>query len=225
MTNPPYFPRTKPDKADWIANFSSKLTADPARYGQTAGVATAVAAVALTLATAYAVSIDPATRTSPTVAAANAAFAAAEAEIRPIATEISASLGVTDEAKLDIGVTLRSTNRTPRVAPATAPALVLDSQTPGIANMRWSNPEAPASKAAPLGCSGVEIVGGYALAAGAVPDTLPTLLNPTRNPFVLDTGGHEGKTCRLWARWVSTSGNNGRKTYSAWSPVLTFVVG
>lgn len=100
----PYIPAADPAFAAWLDNFSALLTAAPATYGQTSGVAAAVAAVTATWDAAYALVTSPSTKTKDTVQAKNVARINALAEVKPVAQQISLNQGVLASDKVAIGV-------------------------------------------------------------------------------------------------------------------------
>lgn len=225
MQNPTYIPNKQADRNAWIANFDTLLTAAPGDYGSTPPEAVAVSAVVAPYQAAYATAIAPSTRTPAAIAAKDQLEAAALAVIRPLATQISANLAVTSEAKTAIGVTVRSSGRSPVSAPTVAPTLVLDGQTPGVANLRYGNAENPDSKAAPFGCVGVDLDVGYGATPEAAASALAYVGRFTKSPLRLDVQGQSGRHCAVRVRWATRNGLQGVAQYSPYSPAVTFVVG
>lgn len=224
MRNPPYIPTQDQPLAEWASNFSNLLTASPATYGLTAGDATAVASAVGAYTTALTTVLTPETKTPPAVAAKNEARADMLAIVQPKAVLISGNASVSAENKTAIGVTVRSSVRTPVVAPTVAPLLSVDSVNTNTVRLRYANAETPTSKAAPLGCGGVELVAVY----GATPTPDVNNASPigalTKSPGVISTAGHTGEMITIWARWRTKNGIQGGVVgYSPWSTPVTVV--
>lgn len=210
---------------DWLSNFSTLITAAPTDYGLTSGDASTIAAAVDAYSDAYALTVDPATRTSPAIAAKDAAKSAALVVVRPFAMFINARAATTDEQRGDLGLTIRKTVPTPIPAPTTAPALSLVSLVPGLANLQYADPATPTSKAKPFGATGVQLY----KALGTVPAIDPAQATfdavYTKSPLQLPfAGGDVGKVCTVFARYVTRSGPAGVAQVGPWSAPLTFNV-
>lgn len=224
MTSPSYIPTTIALLIPWATNFATLLTAAPGDYGLTAGDASAAQTSVDNYVTAQNTALNPPTRTSATIAAASQAKADMLAVIRPRAVLISQNASVTDEAKADIGVTIRSSVRTPVTAPTVAPVLSLIGVRTNAVDLRYLNAETPNSKAAPRGCGGVELVIFYGSSPNPTPEMGVLVASPTKSPAVIDTSGHSGQTATVWARWRTKNGVQGGKVgYSPYSAPLVFV--
>ena len=222
---PTYIPAKDADFANWLLNFSTLLTAAPVTYGLTAPDATAVAAQETAFSAAYALAIDPGTRTAATVAAKDAARAAAEAVVRPYAVQISLDAGVLPADKVAIGVTLRSTTPTPIPAPTTAPVLGIVSQIAGRATISYRDASLPSGKAKPFGAIGMEVYVTLGTAPSVSPDSAQYRGTITKSPNGLTFGPTDsGKTATVWGRWVTRSGPAGTAQVGPWSAALSFVV-
>lgn len=221
----PYIPSRNADFANWLANFASLLTAAPATYGSTAPVALEVQTAADTFAAAFELSTNPATRTSPTVAATNAAKADALLTVRPVAVQISRNPAVTDENKLTIGVNLPNPSRTPVPPPTDAPSLTLESASPGVINLRTNIAGSTSGKAKPAGAVGIELRGTYGTAPAVDPTAAAPLTTLTKSPAQIATNpARTGQLLTLWGRYVTRSGPGGMAQAGPWSAALTVVV-
>lgn len=224
MTNPAYIPTRDAPLGDWATNFSNLLTASPATYGLTAGDATTVASAVDAYTTALATATAPETRTPPAIAAKNEARADMLAIVQPRAVLISSNASVSAENKTAIGVTVRSSVRTPVVAPSVAPLLSVDSVNTNTVSLRYANAETPTSKAAPRGCAGCDIVGVYGTSPTPDVSNAQPLAALTKSPGVISTSGHTGETLTIWARWRTARGvQGGAVGYSPWSNPVTVV--
>lgn len=224
MQNPPYYPTRITDLLPWAGNFATLLTANPATYGLTVGDASACQAAYDAWEPVQAQALEPATRTSAIVAQAAQLRADMAAVLQPRATLISQNASVTAEDKTAIGVTLRSSVRTPVTAPTVAPLLSLEAVRTNAVAIRYANAETPNSKAAPRGCGGVEIVGVYGTAPATDPTEGAILGRITKSPGQINTAGHQGQTLTIWCRWVTKNGiAGGQVGYSPFSIPLVVV--
>lgn len=221
---PPYIPPKDALFATWLANFSALLTATPTDFGLEAADAVAVDAVNTTFQAAYTLSQDPATRTSPTVAAKDVARASAEAVVRPYAVQISRNSAVTDANKANIGVTIPSLVPTPIAAPTVAPVVSLESATHGT--MRLAYKAAGASgKSKPFGAIGVEIFRSIGTVAATDPAQAAYNGTVTKSPFRQTFAAEDaGKICTYFARFVTRSGPDGVAQTGPWSGAVNVTV-
>lgn len=224
MRNPPYIPARIADLQAWGANFNALLNANPASFGLTSGDAAAVEAAFDAWNAVQVQALDPGTRTPALVAQAADLKADFLAVVRPRAVLISQNASVSPENKTAIGVTLRSSVRTPVTAPAVAPLLSLVAVGTNMVQIRYANAETPNSKAAPLGCGGVEVWGVFGEAAASDPSEGAVLTTMTKSPGVIPTPGQKGKYLTLWSRWRTKQGvQGGQVGYSPFSDPLVVV--
>lgn len=219
-----YIPSKDADFNDWLLNFSTLLTASPTTYGLTAPDAVVVAGVQSTWASAYSTAINPSTRTPAAVAAKDAARASAEAIVRPYAVNISLNPSVTNESKVDIGVTVRSNIPTPIPAPVIPPSIELLSALP-LQQQLQIRPIGSTSKAKPQGCIAIEI----ARSVGTVPATDPAqlrIIGQYGKTPLLQTfeAAEQGKIVTYAARYRTRSGPAGVSQAGPWSALISFVV-
>lgn len=225
MPQSPYIPAKDADFDSWLLNFSALLTATPLAFGLTAPDAVEVAAVTTTWTTAYAAATNPATRTSPTVAAKDAARVAAEATVRPFATAISRNDAVTNANKVAIGVNLPNNAPVPIPPPTTAPALELKQGQPLAHVLAYKDTDLGNTKAKPYGSIGVQLWRNV----GAVPATDPAQCtyqgtwtkSPNRSEF---EPSQQGKIATYFARFVTRSGAGGVAYTGPWSAPLVLTV-
>lgn len=223
--NTDYIPPKDIDFNDWIANFSTLLTAAPTDYGLVAGDATAVAAVVATWAAAWALVQNPATKTAPAVADKDAARASAEALVRPFAVSISQNGGVSDMNKSSIGVTVRKVVPTPVPPPTTTPTLSLVSGSPLTHQLAYKDTSTPTTKSKPFGAIGIQIF----RAIGTVPAIDPAQADYynqwTKSPNNSTFGsGDVGKICTYFARWVTRGGPGGAVQTGPFSAPLALTI-
>lgn len=220
-----YIPSDNAGFSSWLANFSTLLSATPTLYGLLAADATAVAAQNTAYQAAYIASIDPTTRTSPTVAAAQAARASATAVVRPYAVRISLNAGVSDLNKSAIGVTIRKTIPTPIPAPTTTPALSLLAGTHLSHQLRYYDTTTPTSKSKPFGATGLEIWRNIGVTPATDPSQCTYYGSWTKSPnFSTFQAGDVGKNCTYFARWVTRGGPGGAAQVGPWGPALNLAI-
>lgn len=218
---PPYIPARDTDFNNWLANFSTLLTANPPLYGLTPVDAVAVAAAAADWLVAYNAAIDGTTRGPFTIANKDTTRTATEAIVRPYAQAISNNAGVLVADKVAIGVNPRTNTPTKIAAPTTNPVLSIFSAIQLVHQLRYRDELAsPTVKAKPYGVLQVQL---YATAS-ATPITDPAALDFvggfTKSPLQVEwQAGDAGKVAYYAARWVTRTGLVG-----PWSPVVSFTV-
>ena len=206
---PQYIPARDADFSLWLDNFADLIAGAPTSYGLTAGDATAITNQNNAFQAAYALAIDPSTRTTPTIAAKDAARASAEAVVRPFAIEIRNNSAVSIELKSGLGLTIPSTTPTPIPAPTVAPALSIQSAIPLQTTLQARQPGS-AGKAKPFGCIGVEIFVAVGTVAAVDPTQATYAFTATKTPFRYTYGsGDQGKVGTFFARYVTRSGPGG----------------
>ncbi len=221
----PYIPPRNANFQSWLLNFSTLLTAHPTDYGLAAGDATIVADVYTAWHTAFVAGTNPATRTSVTIAAMQAARAAATATVRPYAQAIAINGGVSDALKMGIGVNPRNPTRTPIPAPTTVPTLTLRFMTVLTAALAYSDVTLPSGKAKPSGAIGMQLHATIGTAVAVDPDAARNIGTFTKSPLTISYGaGDVGKVMTVWARWITKSGPAGVAQVGPWSSSLHFTL-
>lgn len=220
-----YIPATDAAFNDWQNNFADLLTADPTAYGEDAPTAAAVQAVTDDWNAAYALVVDPGTRTPSAVAAKDAARVAAEGTTRPVANRINANDAVTNAQRSDLGLTIRKTTRTPIPQPITAPNLALISAIPSQHKLSIRDTSTPTSKAKPFGVVASRLYAALSTDGG---ETFggPMLVNTcTKTPHWQDTSDYTpGDILRYSAEWQTRSGPNGVSQVGPTSGTLDVLV-
>jgi len=221
----PYIPAKDADFNNWLNNFSTLLTANPTTYGLTAPDAVAVASVTTTWNTAYETATNPDTRTSPAVAAKDAARASAEATVRPYAQQISKNAAVSTEDKTAIGVNIPNFSPVPIPPPTTFPQLGFRSATPLVHLLQYQDSELGTGKKKPFGAIGVEIWRSVGTVPATDPDQTTYYGQFTKSPLRVSFSADQvGKICTYFARWVTRSGPGGVAQTGPWSAPLTATV-
>jgi len=220
-----YIPASDPGFDAWIVNFSDLLTADPSAYGEDAGTAAAVQSVADAWVAAFALSSNPATRTSPTVAAKDAARYTAEQTVRPVAIRIRDNSAVTNAQRSDLGLTIPKVVPTPIPTPTSTANLGLTKATPLQHELQYSDTDLPDGKAKPFGAIGLELWRSVGVDAAVDPSQCDYYATATKSPFRVDfNSADRGKIATYFGRWVTRSGPGGIASKGPWSTSLTAYV-
>jgi len=220
-----YIPQSDSAFVAWLVNFASLLTADPSAVGETPAIALVVQNEADNFQLAYSTAIDPATRTAPTVAAKdNARFNATET-VRPVAIRIRNNQAVTDQQRLDYGLTIPKTVPTPIPQPSSFPILGLRNATPGRHKLQYSDSETPDGKAKPFGVIGIDIYRSVGTVSATDPAQARYMGTATKSPFISNFPSEDkGKVCTYFGRWVTRSGPGGLAQTGPWSAPLDVTV-
>lgn len=220
-----YIPAADADFDNWLVNFDTLLTADPTAYGEDAGTAAAVAAVTSAWSDAYLAATDPSTRTTPTVAAKDAARYTAEQTVRPVAIRIRDNASVTNAQRADLGLTIPKVVPTPIPAPTSVPILGFTKATPLQHELQYSDSDTPVGKAKPFGVIGLELYRSIGDVAATDPAQCTYYGTVTKSPFRVNfAAADQGKVCTYYARWVTRSGPAGVAQSGPWSSQLTAIV-
>lgn len=217
----PYIPPKDSMFANWLANFSTLLSAAPATYGQTSTTASQVATAASAFASAYALVTSPSTKTAQTVSNKNTVKFTTLALVRPVAQNISLNPGVSSAAKTAIGVNPRTSTPSPVTPPTSNPVLVVQSAANLSLILRYRDSAAsPSVKAKPYGVTSCRISALVSSTPVTDPTTLLFMAQGTKSPIVLTfPSSAGGKQVYLAAQWVTRSGG-----VSPWSPIIAFTV-
>jgi hypothetical protein len=139
----------------WTNTADALLTASPAAYQQTPAVATAYHTVSLAYVEAVAAMNDDAQKNKSLVAARDQAKKALLDFARPLYTAIQANPNVTYQAKVDMGIKVKSPP-SPIPAPGVVPTLSVASVFGRQVRLNIRNP-ITGKRAKPAGCVGVSL--------------------------------------------------------------------
>jgi hypothetical protein len=209
---PDYIPSNDPVLSAWANNFSEKIAATPGAYGLMASDAAAIAAAFDLFDDALAQVLDPATKTKSAVADKNAKKATMLATMRNYAQTIKRNRGVSNDAKIDLGLRVSDGSPTPIPAPTTVPVLAIASDMPLVQSVEFRDITTPDRKAKPEGVIGMMLVVVVAPAGAAVPnpENAPVHGIATRNPYrVQFTAEERGKVAYYFGRWITGAGKVG----------------
>lgn len=234
-TPAPYIPPTDSGLDGWITNFAALITADPGLYGLEPSDAVAIQSAADLFDASFQIAgtvglvpVSPGTKTRVTTAALNAQRAASLSVVRPYAIDIRNNLGVTNEDKADLGLTIPDPTPTPIPTPSTVPVLSLTFATPLQHTLRFSDQNTPDSRAKPFGAIACQVFRKIGVAVETDPDACFYLANFTKQPAVSTfESGDRGKIATYFARWITRGSHQGDSAPipGPWSdPVSMYVV-
>jgi hypothetical protein len=158
----------------------------------------------------YALTLDPATHTTPAVNAKNNARKVYEGAIRKFINEFETyNRYITDDQRLAIGLPVHKTTHTPVPVPSTIPEFTVDTSVIRDLTIHFQDKDSK-SKAKPFGVHGAEILWAILPAA---PTRIAELLRSgfdTNSPFTLKFDEEDrGKTVYFALRWENTRGEKG----------------
>lgn len=222
---PSYIPADDATLDAWSANFSGLITAAPTTYGLIAGDAVAIAAVVDPWHLAYVAATNPATRTSVTIAAKDAAKTLMLPVVRGYAQTISRDPSVDNGDKTAVGVNLPNSAR-PRIpAPTTQPTLALVAAVHNQQTLSYKDQTTPTTKAKPFGAIGIDLRQGIATTPFTDPTQCAPLGTITKSPTNIATSsGDVGKLATYFGRFVTRSGPGGVAQFGPWSAALTVAI-
>ena len=217
----PYIPRKQADFTNWLANFSTLITASPTLYGLTSGDATIIAGLNTQWVAAFTPVTSPTSKTAAAVSAKNTAYATIVPQIRTYAQAISNNPGVGSADKIAVGVNPKTSTPSPISPPASVPVLTIQAAGPGTLTVRYRDSAASVSvKGKPYGVKFVQIFGRASATPITVQDATSLLTQLTKSPGVLNLAGMTtGQQVYFWARYLLANGQ-----FSAWSTIVNFTV-
>ena len=116
-----YFPTTDSGVEQFTANFSGLISIDPAVYGLDSKIAADYSGLQKDFAAKLTAAVNPATRGRLSVFQKDEARKALVLITRKYAQQISKMVSVTDDQRVELGITIADTKRTPVPAPTTSP--------------------------------------------------------------------------------------------------------
>jgi hypothetical protein len=217
----PYIPAKDAALNNWLANFSTLITAAPPTYGLVTADATAIAAAVAAWLAAYTPTTSASTKTAAAVASKNTAKFTVLAIIRPYAQQVGNNAGVTSANKIALGLNPKTSTPSPVTPPASNPILTVQSAANLSIILRYRDSAGSVSvKSKPYGVKSCQI---FCLVS-ATPVTDPTVMllkaTATKSPLTVTfNSGDAGKQAYFAARWAIQTGQ-----YSPWSPIVNFTV-
>lgn len=224
----PYIPPRDVDLVTWADNFSALITASPSTYGLDAGDASTIAGLVATWDAAYALAVNPSTRTPVTIADKNTAKLAMLPVVRAYASQIRLNPGVANADKTALGLNLPNNSPAPIPAPATMPVITVVQNQPLRTLLKFRDELAsPTSRAKAPNSIGLELRALVSTTPGTDPDAAPYVGTFTKVPFFLDWDPTDaGKVVTFWGRWINRAGTIGinKAQVGPWSTGVTSTI-
>jgi hypothetical protein len=222
MANRDYVPHKDADLKPWVLNLSAKLTATPVAFGVTAAQATALAALVTTWVDALAVVEDPATKTRAAIAAKNAARAPLKAEARELARIINAFPSITNEQRIELGLTPRDGTISPINPPTECPSLRVVSAIGRILKIKLQGQDT-SRRGKPEGVAGATLFSFVGDEAPADIGQWKFEGSITRTEFDIEFAPSVAAGAKVWlcAFWFSPRSQSG----PACEPVAAYIAG
>lgn len=207
----PYIPPKDADLANWSQNFADLIDAAPSTYGLQPSDAATIVAANNAWQAAYALAVNPTTRTTVTVADKNTQKIAAVIIFRTYAAQIRLNPGVSNPDKLALGLNLPNNSPSPIPPPPTFPILGIASAGPGQHEIRYADSASPSARKKAANALQMQLVRGVAVAAIADPALCSFLANVTKQPYqsVFTDPADAGKVATYFARWSTRNGELG----------------
>ena len=211
------------DLRDWFVNFRDTINAGtPDGYGLSIEEAAAFTAAANGYIDAYAVATTPATRTTLTIEAKNTAKQAAVEQARKTVAICQTYVGMTNEKRDALRITIRDTSPSPIGPPTTSPVLTVDSVQGRVLNLRLRE-ENSTRRGKPAGVRGAWL---YVQVGGETPTEMSQMTfegatTRTDPQIVMDADVVAGTKVYVSACWVSPTDQPG----PACMPVATWTNG
>lgn len=205
-----YIPKSDDGFRNWLQNFSNLIQQDAARYGLQPPDAAVISGMYTDYNTVFALVQSPATRTPGLVLQKDAIKASSRASCRVYAQQIKANAGVSDQDKLQLGLHINDTTKTPVPVPASAPIMMINGSFSGEHMLRYADENTPASRRKPPGVQFIEVYMTIATGADPVQSHSTSLGLYGRQPIkVGQDQENAGKTATYFGRWVNTRGEKG----------------
>lgn len=205
-----YIPNSDDGFRNWLQNFSNLIQQDAARYGLQPPDAAVISGMYTDFDTVFALVQSPATRTPGLVLQKDAIKASSKASCRVYAQQIKANAGVSDQDKLQLGLHINDTTKTPVPVPSSAPIMMITGSFSGEHILRYADETTPASRRKPAGVQFIEVYMTIATGADPVQSHSTSIGLYGRQPITVSQDQADaGKTATYFGRWVNTRGEKG----------------
>lgn len=205
-----FIPTKEADAAAWMVTFAAGLSAAPGTYFISSPDAAAIQAEVDAFVDALAVVMDPAQRTTVTVAIKDGCRTSAEQICRQFASLIKYNSGISDADKIAVGVRPVNNSRSTVNVPGTSPLLNIIAATPSAQTLRYADSLTPDKAAKPFGATQIQIFVAIGTAPVADPSAAQFYGAFTKNPVaVAFDAADDGKMATYFGRWASRRGDTG----------------
>ncbi len=202
--------------------FADGIAANVSLYQLTQPDADAISAAVQEFVEKYAVWNNPATRTSGSLEAKDASKFSALGICRVFYRQIQINNGISNENKVNIGVTPLSNGRTRRNCPQTSPALSIVASTPAAQTVQFRDSTDLTRRALPMGATMCQLfVEVGAANAQTFDETKARFVgNYTTSPMaVIFDDAERGKQATYFARWGGK-----RNEFGQWSLPVSMTI-
>ena len=214
---PDFIPASDADFDGWLQTFVDYVVANATALGASPAEVTALQGVQTDWDAKFPASNTAFAASLAATQAKSDSRVAGEAFIRPFVGRLQSSPSVTDAQRQSLGVTVRSTTRTPVGPPSSKPLGTVDTSQRLRHTIAFVDESTPNSRAKPEGVQGCEIWTKVGDPAPGGPNDVHYLALDTRTPYVAEfEAGDAGKTAHYMLRWISTRGEPG-----PWSPTVS----
>jgi hypothetical protein len=205
-----FIPTRDGDLNLWAVNFDTLITANPVVYGLTPADAAFIHFYVDAFTTALQAASDPSTRGPASVAAKDGAKAAMLDIIRTYARQIRDNLGIGNEDKVALGLTIPDLIPSPIPAPSSTPILAILGATPLSHTIRYADSNMPNGRSKPFGAMGMQLFCWVGDNKPAEPEQWRLAAFVTHQPFGLTFQAADvGKTAFYRGRWQTRTGRVG----------------
>ena len=205
----------------WATNASTILTADATSYGLTAAIASTFSGLVSGFSGALTTALEPSTRTKGTIAAKNTARNAMKDYARLWARVVQGTASVTDQMKIDLGITVRA-NPSPINPPTESPVMEVVGTNGRILDVKLHAVDT-ARRGKPFGCAGASIFSFLGSAPPADISLWKFEANVTRTSFRMEFPPTvaAGSQVFLTSFWYSPRGQSGPACF----PISAYLAG
>jgi hypothetical protein len=215
-----YMPTTEDGFNDFQETLLPYLIAHRAAWGLTQDQIDPLITDQATYRDARTAANNPETRTAATIKARQEAHKAYEAHLRDfVGAYLARNPLVHDEDRINMGLTVRKTTRTPQPVPKSKPGVKITPISPGRVQVGFFDAE-NIHRAKDPDAHGVEIESAIRDTAPATDDDFTKSAFDTRSPFIFDFDiSLRGKTLWLRLRWENNRGEKG-----PWSEIFSVII-
>jgi hypothetical protein len=208
--SPDYLPTADSEFTAWLKNFVDYAGANTAALGLTPAEVTLLTSARTNWEAAFLANIAAQGNAQATRQTKDASRTAAQDLIRPLVQRIQTTGTVQDANREGLGITVRSTSRTPSPTPESRPVVTVDTAQRLRHIITFVDENTPNSRAKPGGVSGCEVWVKVDGPPPVDPVECHYLATDTRAPYTADYDGADaGKVAHYMLRWVNTRGETG----------------
>ena len=203
--------------ATWAQTLLNVVAAQPVKYGLTAEVITELTSGVETWETSFQSAIQQRDAARAAVVAKDTERKALVEFIRSVARQIQADPNVSDSSKMQAGLPVHSSSRTPAPIPTTSPVVTIEPTQVQEHTIRLMDDENPHRRSRPRGVMSCEVIGFVGNSHPGAGDFKPFGLTTRMHKIVSFPATDVGKTAWYRFRWINTRGIEGpwSTTYTA----------